>query len=406
MASIYVEIHGFFADDQGQSKQLADKVVLDHQEYRSKFDFRGFHKRDPDFVDTGYLLIARYSKKHGQAIVELFSIAEEQVLHTWAPPRKELFDKTRNLKFRDGDPLTPERYRVVHPLLLDDGSLIFKTAPPGPMARIDSCGDIEWINNHFFHHSSELDHNGNIVTPTVKKGNGSTKIPIRDDGFAIVTVDGEIVEEFSITDILLQNGYRGIVYGIGDFERDRIHLNDAQPVLYQTADAEVGDILLSMRHLSTVALFSPAQNKIKWLKTGPWLNQHDINQLGENSYTIYGNDVVRKGNLTGTLLRDNISEVYVYTPQADTVTTPYSNIIAQQKIGSETEGRARVLANGDVFIEQSNYSRLLRVAHDKVRWEYVNGLSPNTVGTLNWSRYLTKKEVNLNWLEKTSCSSY
>lgn len=405
MAAIYEEIHSYLSGEQGQQKELSDKLVLDHQEYRSKYTISGFHKRDPDFFDDGFLLIARYSKKHGQAIVELFSIADEKILHTWIPKREDLKQHTTRDKFPEGDPLTPQRYRVTHPLLLEDGSLVFNTAPPGPMARTDVCGKILWVNNHQFHHSNELDHNKNIVSPTIIENDGQSKVPLRNDGFAIVTLDGEIVKEYSVSDILLQGGYRGLLYGIGNFERDRIHLNDAQPVNYNSDDAAIGDILLSIRHLSTVMLFSPIENKIKWLKTGPWLNQHDINQYGPDGYSIFGNDVFRKNDLTGTLINGRNSEMYIFNPTTGSIKTPFSEILAKNPVATETEGRSRMLENGDVFIEESNYSRLLRLSENKVRWEYVNGLSTKTVGTLNWSRYLTKNELNLNWLENKPCNT-
>ena len=50
-----------------------------------------------------------------------------------------------------------------------------------------------------------------------------------------------------------------------------------------------GDIAFSSRHLSTVFLYRPDE-KIIWLKSGPWLAQHDIDYLGEGIFSIYGNN--------------------------------------------------------------------------------------------------------------------
>lgn len=382
------------------NKSLKNKMLLDPQEFRTKYDFSGFKLRDPSFHDTGYLLISRYSKKHSQVIVELFSIAENKVLHTWVPPLTEIFK--RSPFFNNGEN-TRERYRAQHPLLLKDGGLVF-TSGEGPMVRINACGEVVWVINRHFHHSIEVDHLENIVSPIVIEGqNSKAVLPIRNDGFAIVSLDGQIIDEYSISDILLKNGYRGLIYGIGKFEKDRIHLNDAQPILRDFESANIGDIALSSRHLSTVALFKPQSGKIAWLKTGPWLYQHDINQLEDGRYSIFGNDVVRQEKKKHLFVEKGKSDVYVFNPLNNDVIRPYSDMMAEAQIATETGGRSKILANGDVYIEETDNSRLIRISQNTVRWEYVNSLSPDTVGAVHWSRYLSCNELDLTWKENLIC---
>jgi hypothetical protein len=273
------------------------------------------------------------------------------------------------------------------------------------MVRVNGCGDIEWVLIHKFHHSIELDHQGNIVTCSKIDGDGpGTVLPIRDDAIAVVSPDGTLIEEHSIAKILLDHGHRALIYGIGRFEHNRIHLNDAQPVIEEAGMAEIGDVMISSRHLSTVALIEPESGTIKWLKTGPWLNQHDINLLPDGRYSIFGNDMVRGYDKTGNVLVEKgVSDVYIYDPATDTVTQPYLTVARDEKIGTLSQGRSRVLANGDVYIEQTDSARMLRISEDGVRWEYVNAVSENTVGALHWSRYLTEKEVDLGWQQNLSC---
>lgn len=382
------------------NKSLKNKILLDHQEVPTKYDFSGFKLRDQGFHDTGYLLISRYSKEHSQVIVELFSIAESRVLHTWVPPLTEIFKRSPN--FNDGEN-TRENYRAQNPLLLKDGGLVF-TSGKGPMVRINACGDLVWVINRHFHHSIEIDHLGNIVSPIVMEGRDTgTVLPIRDDGFAIVSLDGQIIDEYSITDILLKNGYRGLIYGVGTFEKDLIHLNDAQPILRDFERANIGDIALSCRNLSTVALFQPQSGKIEWLKTGPWLYQHDINQLEDGRYSIFGNDVVREAKTKYVFVEKGKSDVYVFNPLNNNVTRPYSDMMAEKQIATELSGRSKILSNGDVYIEESDYGRLIRISQNTVRWEYVNLVSPDTVGWVNWSRYISGNKLDLTWKENLIC---
>lgn len=401
MGAVYDEIHAFFTFKDGNERSVADEIILDKLESKPRYDFAGFKLRDTNFKDQGYLLISRYSKKHKQTIVELFSIAEQSVLHTWIPALEDLFKQTPK---HTNSPNNMREYRIYHPLLLKDGSLIF-SSHKGPLAKYNSCGQLVWTIDRTFHHAKELDRNGNIVVPIVYESDAlSSMNPFRDDGFAVVSTGGKILEEFSITNILLQNDYRYLLYGVGKFEKDRIHLNDAQPILKNSKDAHAGDIAISMRHLSTVALFRPATKKIIWLKTGPWLNQHDISQIDNSSYSIFGNDIVRSEVKQHQFINGNNSEVYIYDAINGIVTKPFSRMMKKETIASKTEGRLKILQNGDAFIEETNGNRLIRISQHKVRWEYHNMVTENTAGILGWSRYIPADEIDLKWMENTTCN--
>ncbi len=404
IAPYYDELHAFLTFTDGPQRSTSDKVLLHLLERRLSHQGSGFVVRDKNFSDDGYLLISRYSKSLGGSTVELFSIAEQKVLFVWPLPLQELARKASDMKAWEV-PLDIIPLQPLHPLLLDDGGLVFSSGTKNPLVRIDACGKIVWMIDRLFHHSKELDHNGNIIVPIVIEGEGPLALPIQDDGYAIVSPDGKILEEHSVADILLKNGYRTLLYGIGRFVVDRIHLNDAQPVLFSTKDADVGDILLSARNISSVFLFQPASGKIKWLQTGPWVNQHDPNQLEDGTYSIFGNDVVMmpEGYFRVFIASEKNSDIYIFNPEDGTVKTPYSKIMAQEKIRTDTSGRARLLDNGDVFIEASDDGKMFRISKDTVRWEYVNSASPEIVGVLSWSRYFKRDELDLKWLENLNC---
>jgi hypothetical protein len=403
IAPFYDRLHAVLTFKDGREKSTRDRILLDRLERRVAYQTPGFVKHDNTFTDDGYLLISRYSKPLGKSTVELFSIADQKVLHAWPLPRQEIENNTHKMKIKIGNPLRKNSFRPLHPLLLDDGGLIFNAGLPSPLVRLDACGNLVWMIDRNFHHSNEFDHDGNIVSPIVLDGNGPTVWPIQDDGFATVSPEGQVLREYSVTDILLKNGYRELVYGVGNFMHDRIHLNDAQPVLFRTGDAEVGDILLSIRHLSSVASFHPESGRIKWLKTGPWLNQHDINQLEGGTYSIFGNEVVRSAGMRTIFVNGEASSVYLFNPRDGSVTQPFSKIMTEYKIGTLTAGRARMLDNGDVYIEATDEGKLFRISKDRVRWEYVNAATPDTIGLFSWSRYLKKDELDLKWMENLTC---
>ncbi len=412
VAAVFKEIHEFLYFDSGVSKTTTDKIILEPLERRTNFDFSGFKLHDPEFQDDGFLLISEYKGKSQGTIFKLFSIADQKILHIWKAPFEAIL--ANSTKFSSGD-LVPndggkvrsnekERFRPQHPFVDERGGLYF-IVDQGPMVKINACSNFDWAIDRQFHHSLELDISGNFIVPVVIEEKKSWPIQnYRDDGFALVSQEGHIIKEYSITDILLENGYRGLVYGVGKVEEDRIHLNDVQPITRSKGVTKTGDLALSIRNLSTVLLFRPQSGKIVWLKTGPWLNQHDINILEDGRYSIFGNDIIRRLNGGMKLLQEDKSEIYIYDPSQKTVTTPYTEMMTKEKIVSKTRGRLKILPNSDAYIEQTNASRLIRISANAVRWEYVNGITNDTVGELNWSRYIQKDEIDLNWLENLSCN--
>jgi Arylsulfotransferase (ASST) len=411
--SIIVEVNEFITFQDGNEKSLTDRVLVKHQEKKSNYRKGGFIRRDQNFIDNGFLMISRFSRDHDQVIIELFDIENENVIHTWIPDLDAIFQMTP--KSTKGSN-THMAYRAQHPLLLYNGDVLI-TSGEGPLVRINPCGEPVWAIDKHFHHSIELDANGNIIVPIrTKKKNQKNFVPIRgdDEGIAIVDQNGVVLNIYSITDTLIKDGYRGLLYGVGEFQVDRIHLNDAQPINENIKGSFIGDIAWSSRHLSAVGLFRPSTGKMVWVKVGPWLAQHDINLLYNGNFSIFGNDIarinqknplVKKGGYsTQPWANENKnSEIYIFNPITKEITTPYTQMMIINTISTKSSGRSRVLSNGDVYIEETDNGRLIRISKDKIRWEYINLQTKKTVGALHWSRYLYQKEVNLSWRNELKC---
>jgi hypothetical protein len=59
-----------------------------------------------------------------------------------------------------------------------------------------------------------------------------------------------------------------------------------------------------------------------------------------------------------------------------------------------TEGRAEILPDGGLFIEESNFGRHLRFTKDQLLWSRVNDYDEGRIGMVSWSRYLTQEALN------------
>ena len=97
-----------------------------------------------------------------------------------------------------------------------------------------------------------------------------------------VSLDGKIMQEISLLDILFANDMQALIY-TSNAKGDWAHLNDVEVFEKSVAQVsnkfEEGDILVSLRNLHLPFIFSPSKKKIKWYRTGPWLNQHDPDRI-------------------------------------------------------------------------------------------------------------------------------
>lgn len=383
-----------------QGGRAADALQLKSQERRNGSGREGLIRYEPDFKDDGFLLISRFSRPHDQVIVELLSLSDGKVLHTWVPDIKEVLRRTPR---HQSELNNWSDHRAQHPLLLPGGDLIIKNSE-GPMARVRPDGSVVWTLDLHFHHSLELDAEGNIVALMNSEPplHGMPSLyQFRDDGISWVSPDGKLLKARSIMDLLLAAGRRDLVFGVGPWEPDRFHINDADPVLHDQGIARRGDIALSIRNVSTVALYRPSEERLVWVRTGPWLGQHDISVLPDGRYSIFGNDVIRFSDRVQEYANTNgCAEVYVLDATTGAVETPYSRVLNEYKVRSKTQGRARILKNGDVFVEATDTFRLLRLSHKTLRWEYFPVSAPGVLGAVHWSRYLTPEEVDLTFLSK------
>ena len=180
---------------------------------------------------------------------------------------------------------------------------------------------------------------------------------------------------------------------------DPIHMNDIQPALTDSNYWKKGDLLLSLRNRSTVMLYRPSTNKIIWLKTGLWMNQHDVNFVDDETVSLFGNNI-----MSGKLF-DGHNNVYFYNFKTNTVSEPYQEIMQEMEVKTITGGLGMPLANGGLFIDETNNGRILRVSNDEVKWEYVRRIDEETIAMSSWSRYLTPQEAApiLAQLEGNSC---
>jgi len=356
----------------------------------------GFVFSDPTLREEGYLLASAYDETNKISTIFLYELSSQKLIKEWVPN----MDQIHALSSFRGELNIQKNYRAQHPLLTTDGGVLV-TSGEGPLVKLGADSQVEWAIDRGFHHSIEkASEDQGYWVPIVMEGSPITnrfgrevELTMRNDGIALVSPDGRILKEQSITQILLNAGFAGILYGVGQFETDRIHLNDIEEILTTDKFVQAGDLMLSVRNLSSVLLYRPSTEKVVWLQTGPFLNQHDIDYLGQGRFAIFGNDNIRSGEL----LEDNpvrgvhpYSSAWVY----DVNTNKTDRVLEFQKaaVVANAQGRQEFLENGDVFVDDA--VRAMRISPSgEVRWTYTHHVGDGRVGALHWCRYLTKFQI-------------
>jgi hypothetical protein len=368
-----------------------------------------FFEKWPAPNDDGYLLFSGFSDETDSAVVELIRISDGKLLMRWAPDWKEIAGRTTKKKFAWND--GSQESRAVHPVLLPDGDIVFNTG--SALIRYDPCEqEADWLLDEVFHHSVELGPDGTLWAPIVINDpfpeNSVLNRIVRDDGLAEVSLDGRILQKISFSRVLLENDLRVLVLGLNDanFSYDFLHLNQITPAFVDGKRWKKGDLLVSSRRLSSVFIYRPSTNSIVWHQMGPWLNQHSVAFYGDDSISVFDNNVVW-GLPTAQpfFTPDDHNRVIVFNLESQTWRDPFVEILSKYRPRSATQGRSQVLSDGGLFIEETNNGRLMRFSETGLMWSKINTYHEKYVAKLAWSRYIEKPaaELAINSLLDRGC---
>lgn len=374
-------------------------LLLSRKEIEKPYWVRRFPAPD----DTGYLLFSGIDKAAKQADVKLIRIADGEVIARWEPDWQQIHEQTTDKKFiAKGSAYS---LLAIHPLLLDDGDIIFNHTS-GSLVRMNHCSSRPlWLLNEPIHHSIELDETGSAIwVPSISQDgfadNKRLQERVRDDALSHVSLDGKLIEKRSFVRILRDNGLQALLLGMSGFgvNDDPIHLNEIRAAQQDSRYWKRGDLLISARHLSTIFLYRPSSNKIIWYQTGPWMNQHSVDFVDDHRISVFDNNVIggpATSRDTSFIGASDINQLLVYDFETDNISQPFSALLAEARPDTITAGRARLLPDGGLFLEENNYGRIMRFSKDRLMWSLVNDYDDARIGVLAWSRYLTAEEARL-----------
>ncbi len=341
-----------------------------------------FPKNDQAY--QGLNLITRMGKDH-TLVAEVLDMDRRKV-HQWAVDWFELWPEATHVP----DHWNPRSKPGTHlhgALIMEDGGLVFNFEHQG-LVRLDCQGKVVWRLPYQTHHSVQRQDDGNLwVCGQKYHSDPDPRFPNRIAPFEEYTIvevspDGQIREQFSVAELLQDNGLMGLLYMANLRNRfvqmpgDRLHLNDVEPFPDSMKEDffHKGDILVSLRNISTVFVFNRYSRQIKFVATGWFVRQHDPDFIDGNRFSVFDNNSIapgapgRQSRIVIVSARERTAEVFF----EGTLQTPfYTDIL----------GKHQWLPNGNLLITESMKGRGFEINPDgEIVWEYFNYVDTAMVG--------------------------
>lgn len=228
-----------------------------------------------------------------------------KVLHSWEVDTNALFQDLPELA---GRPLI----RNLYPsglALGSDGSLVIAIQGRNTfpyqigIAKIDRNGKVLWKHWDRNHHWLALDRAGQVFAPNMHlvsklKYFGDTAIEtqcankVELEGIGIYAPDGKLKREIGLVQPIANSPYPGLLYSVRN-GCDPIHLNSID-IASASAAAHIpgvnaGDLLISMRESSSVAIIDKDDGHIKRLVAGQTAAQHSPKFLPDGTALVFDN---------------------------------------------------------------------------------------------------------------------
>jgi hypothetical protein len=303
-----------------------------------------------------------------------------KVVHRWALPYRDIWTESpAGRKPRPDDRIYWDKAR-----LLPNGDLLVvitadNDTPWGyGLIRIDRDSKLIWAYHGAAHHDLHLTPDGRLVTLTHGfseddiPGLKGLERPWLDDW--LVTLDlesGEELNKVSLSRAFLESRfaeplYQTPGYATGDpLHANSVHfLDDQQTAAFAPAKGRPGQVLVSFRNISTIALVNPELGAVTWATTGPWLVQHDARVLPNGNMTLFDNAAnYREANISRVLEVNPSTHEVVWTYEGDD----------EHPFESYVRSSAETLPNGNRLITESDGGRLFEVTQKgNIVWEFIN----------------------------------
>jgi len=294
---------------------------------------------------------------------------EGQPLHRWQVPELTK-GRDQEAVMSEGDVLLQPRHdflSVVH--LYENGDLLAVLGNTG-ISKVDRDSNVIWERANGSHHDASVAEDGTIYVLTLEAlvmPEIHPTEPVLIDSITVLDPDGNELNRLSIYAALRDSEFSPLLQyrpGFGDF----LHTNTIEVLdgrLESRSPAfRRGNVLISIKHMSTIAVVDLEAGKVVWALAGHWLWQHRPTVLDNGHILIFDNLGGRRDLGASRVIEfDPFSQENVWIYEG----TP-GNILR-----SVANGTVQRLPNGNTLIVESHNGRALEVTPEKqIVWEFVN----------------------------------
>jgi hypothetical protein len=339
----------------------------------------------PGKTFDGFTLYASAALRASNTRAFLINMRRE-VVHQWAVPFSRIWPNPSHLPERVDDSLVC--FFGCH--LYPNGDLLVvlhglqQQAVGYGLVKLDKDSNVLWSYAANVHHDVDVGPDGTIyaiqqrLVEEMPRGLEYIPTPTLVDSLVLLSPEGKPLKEpipileafrdspYSLLLSSLERGGQGHARP-GDLtgprfsetlsREDALHTNFVQVLRPELAPKfpafRAGQVLISLRHLDTIAVMDPDKGPVAWAARGPWRAQHDSQFLDNGHLLIFDNRGPPRG-----------SRVLEYDPQTQAFPWSYAGENWGALYTSE-RGMSQRLPNGNTLIVNSEGGDILEVTRSK-----------------------------------------
>ncbi len=366
-----------------------------------------------DRLAPGLLLIVGSAKGSRDTYVRVID-RDGTIIHEWNPRWDEVWgdnegDFPSNRRPRGGSGMYLHGFDI-----LPDASFVANFEHLSTF-RMNICGEVDWKLDNLGHHSVFYSEQGYLWVTTERYiADGATshqnhEAPLSSWTIQKLSLDGELLKEIEIIDILRKNDLYGLLFlsSINNNQTavtgDTLHLNDVDefPAGMKSNIFEPGDLMVSLRNINALFVLDPESLKIKFLSIGRFLRQHDPDFLPGDRISVFDNRNLKPS--TGPEpLSSRILEIDASNGSAKVAL----QVRDDSRFFTAIMGVHERLANGNILVSSSDEGRVMEFAPDgTIVWRYDNRLSDGKNGRV-YMAMLLPEYMNATFFDQgqSSCS--
>jgi len=353
---------------------------------------------------SGFVLVS-YVSSNGSSAVSLISLANRSQRIIELPVDTDRLSQYSDVLIGSESrrhSAFSSRHRVWHPYLSKDGTLTY-TIHWNDLISVDlKTGQEKWRVRGAFHHSVEPDANGDLwvcgaVGPesnsNLKSTTHHSNKVFEDQTLVKVSPYGKILQVVSVADLILNSGLEYLLYGSANpnVNFDPIHLNQITPILSDSGVFKRGQMLVSLRNISTILLVDPDSQTVVWHGSGNWMNQHCVMPVGPSTFSVLDNHSFASGEYwLNSAWRTRIVTHNIETGKASEIQV---NRESPREFHIPIEGRALPINPDNWMVEDCLHGTIMIFGNQKLIFKWSNLYPDGTVGITSWCRYMSSEAV-------------